>query len=74
MSNKERAMRLLDELSEYKLGYVVAYLQGLITADDADEGADDEFCKQLYLEYETDPEKGEAVSLEEAAQSLGVVL
>ena len=29
MSNRELAMQLIDNLSEYKLGYVVAYLQGI---------------------------------------------
>ena len=34
MSEKEMELRLLDNVPSYKLGYVIAYLQG-ITADDA---------------------------------------
>ena len=36
MSNREKCAALLDSVPEYKLGYVLAYLQGL-TADEADE-------------------------------------
>ena len=32
MSEKEIAMQLINNLPDYKLGYVIAYLQGL-TAD-----------------------------------------
>ena len=32
------------------------------------------FCEALYKEYEADPDKGNPVSLEEAAQLLGVSL
>ena len=33
MSNREKCAALLDSVPEYKLGYVLAYLQGL-TADE----------------------------------------
>ena len=36
MSNREKCAALLDSVPDYKLGYVLAYLQGL-TADEADE-------------------------------------
>lgn len=36
MSNKEKCVALLDSVPEYKMGYVLAYLQGL-TADETDE-------------------------------------
>ena len=64
MSNRELAMQLIDNLSEYKLGYVVAYLQGI----NADEIADDTFCDQLLENYENSNDKGDFVSLEEAAK------
>lgn len=35
MSNREKCTVLLDSVPEYKLGYVLAYLQGL-TADEPD--------------------------------------
>lgn len=33
MSEKEKAVALLEKVPEYKMGYVIAYLQG-ITADE----------------------------------------
>ena len=36
MSNRDKCAALLDSVPEYKLGYVLAYLQGL-TADEDDE-------------------------------------
>ena len=53
MSNKELALQLIDNLSEYKLGYVVAYLQGI----NADEAADDAYCEQLLKDYENSDDK-----------------
>lgn len=60
MSEKELALKLLDEVPAYKLGYVIAYLQG-ITADNA---ADDAFCEKLYQEYLASDEKGDFITLE----------
>ena len=34
MSDREMAMQLLDSVPEYKLGYVVAYLQGIIVGEE----------------------------------------
>ena len=72
MSDRERIIQLVDETPEYKLGYVIAYLQGLI----ADEEADDAFCERMYREYEEsdDPDKEKFVSLEDAARACGVDL
>ncbi len=70
MSEKERATALLDLVPEYKMGYVVAYLQGLT----ADESADDAFCKKMYEEYLNDPERGDFVSFEDALKECGVSL
>lgn len=70
MNNRERAHQLLEDVPEYKLGYVIAYIQGLI----ADEKADDAFCERMYREYEEidDPDKEEFISLEDAARACGV--
>ncbi len=68
MSEKERATALLDLVPEYKMGYVVAYLQGL-TADEAD---DDAFCRKMYEDYLNDPERGDFVSFEDALKECGV--
>lgn len=70
MSNKEMALHLLDMLPEYKLRYVVAYLQGL-SADEAD---DDAYCAHLVDEYENSADKGEFVSFDDAAAMCGVNL
>jgi len=68
MSEKERASALLDLVPEYKMGYVVAYLQGLT----ADEAADDAFCRKIYEDYLNDPERGDFVSFEDALKECGV--
>lgn len=72
MSEKELALKLLDEVPAYKLGYVIAYLQG-ITADNA---ADDAFCEKLYEEYlaTDEDEKNDFITLEEMAEISGVKL
>ena len=70
MSDKERIMQLVDETPEYKLGYVIAYLQGL----NAEEEADDAFCEKLYQDYLNSDDKDEFVSLEDAARACGVDL
>ncbi len=53
MNNRELAMQLIDNFSEYKPGYVVTYLQGI----NADETADDLYCSQLLENYENSNEK-----------------
>ena len=68
MSEKEMALHLLERVPEYKLGYVIAYLQGIT----ADEAADDAFCAKLIREYEADPDKGQFVSMEEMMKQCGV--
>lgn len=70
MSTKELCIQLLESLPESKLGYVLAYMQGL-SAEEAEDAA---FCESLYQEYLADPDKGQAVTIEEAAQMLGVEL
>ena len=52
MSNKERVLNLLDSVPDYKMGYVLAYVQGIV----ADEEADDLFCKRMLENYENDPD------------------
>ena len=64
MSERERAVQMVNDIPEYKLGYVLAYLQGLM----ADEAEDDAFCERLYQDYLNDPDKGDFISIEEAAK------
>ena len=68
MSNKEIAIRLLDQLPDYKIAYAVAYLQGL----SADEAADDQFCGKLIEDYQSSSDKDDFVSFDEAAKMCGV--
>ena len=70
MSNRERAIELLNQVPEYKLGYVLAYIQGIT----ADEEADDAFCERMYQNYlnDPDPEKDKTCSLEECKEEWGI--
>lgn len=67
MSEREQAVALLEKVPEYKMGYVIAYLQG-ITADEQD---DDAFCEKMYQDYLNDPEK-EVFSLDECKKEWGL--
>ena len=68
MSEREQAAALLSDVPEYKMGYVIGYLQGLV----ADEAADDAFCMKMYEDYLNDPEHGDFVSFEDALKECGV--
>jgi hypothetical protein len=70
MSDKERVVALLDRVPEYKMGYVLAYIQGIT----ADEETDDTFCKHLWDDYENDPDpdKDKSYSLEECKREWGL--
>ena len=52
MSNREKVIALLDSVPDYKMGYVLAYVQGIT----ADEEADDAFCQRMLENYENDPD------------------
>lgn len=68
MSEKERVIQLLDDVPAYKMGYILAYVQGLT----ADEEADDAFCNKLVEEYENDPDKGQFLTLDECKKEWGL--
>ncbi|MBQ9440566.1 MAG: hypothetical protein IJU35_08315 [Paludibacteraceae bacterium] len=68
MSNREKCVDLLNSVPDYKIGYVLAYLQGLT----ADEEADDAFCERMYQNYLNDPDKGESYSLEDCVKEWGL--
>ena len=72
MSNREKCIAILDSFTDSQLINIVAILQA--ARDAVSEAADDAFCEALYKEYEADPDKGNPVSLEEAARLLGVSL
>lgn len=70
MSEKEQIIQLLDNVPNYKIGYVLAYVQGIA----ADEAADDEFCERMYQNYlnDPDPDKDEGVPLEDCMKDWGL--
>ncbi len=53
MNNRERIIELLDVIPDYKIGYVLAYVQGVA----ADEEADDIFCQRMVENYKNAPEE-----------------
>jgi len=59
-------------MAEEQLANIATILEAAKRA--IDEAADDAFCESLYKQYEADPDKGEAISIEEAARQLGVDL
>ncbi len=71
VSNREKVIALLDSVPDYKMGYVLAYVQGLT----ADEEADDLFCERMLKNYENDPdpEKERGYSLEDCKREWGLV-
>lgn len=70
MSNKEHIISLLDSIPDYKMGYVLAYVQGIT----ADEEADDIFCERMVKNYLNDPDsdKDESFTLEECKKEWGL--
>lgn len=52
MSDKEKIVQLLDSVPAYKLGCILAYVQGIT----ADEEADDLCCQKTYTDYLNDPD------------------
>lgn len=68
MSNKERCIAILDKFTDAQLANIAAMLQA------AHDAIDDAFCAALYENYQNDPDKGEFISIEDAAAALGVEL
>lgn len=72
MSDREKVIQLLDKVPDYKIGYVLAYVQGIT----ADEDEDNTFCESLLQDYlnDKDPNKHDAMSIEDFAKQEGIVL
>lgn len=68
MSARELCVKLMENVPDYKIGYLLAYLQGLV----ADEPEDDAYCRQLLAAYEADPEKEQTFPLEQCKQEWGI--
>ena len=81
MSTREQIVQMLDQVPDYCLVNLQAYIQGMIAADEAademiaaDEAADDVYCEQLYREYEKDPDRGQYMTEAELCKELGITL
>lgn len=72
MSNREKCIAILDSLDENQLANIANMLQAAFDA--ICEAADDSFCHKLYEDYQASPDKGQFISLNEAAQALNVKL
>ena len=72
MTNREKCVSILDSLPEEALGNIVLMLQK--AKDDFADSRDEAYCKSLYAKYEADPDKGQPVSLEDAAKLMGIAL
>ena len=72
MTNREKCLSILDTFSEAQLANVAVMLQA--ARDAIVEAMDDAYCNALYNKYEQDPDKGQPVSIEDAAKMLGVTL
>ncbi len=61
---------LLDSIPDHKIGYVLAYIQGIT----ADEAADDTFCQHLVDSYidDPDPTKDDTFTLEDCKKEWGL--
>lgn len=70
MTNRQKIIALLDNVPEYKMGYILAYIQGIT----ADEEQDDRFCEKMVEDYERDPdpEKDKGFPLEECKREWGL--
>ena len=67
MSNRETAIRLMENIPDEKLSFVVAFLENL-----QEEAEDDAFCERLYQDYLQSPDKDEFVPLEEVLRKMAV--
>lgn len=70
MSDKEKIVQLLDSVPEYKLGYILAYVQRIT----ANEDADDLYCQKIYKDYlnDPDPDKNEEYTLADCKKEWGI--
>ena len=68
MSNREKCVDMINSVPDYKIGYVLAYLQGLT----ADEETDDAFCERMLENYLNDPDKDEFYTLEQCKKEWGL--
>ena len=71
MSEKEQLLQLIDNMPDYKIGYILAYAQEL-TATDIETVEPDKFDKKILESIKNDPDCSEFVSSEDAMKELGL--
>ena len=74
MSDREKAINIIDSIPDSQVCYVLNMLQNFKAA--LDETADDTFCERLYADYieDNDSQKDDGLSIEQFAESLGITL
>lgn len=72
MSNREKCIAILDSFDEEQLVNIVHLLQA--AKDAIADAADDVYCNALLKDYEADPDKGNFISVEDAAKMTGFIL
>ena len=65
MNNREKCLMLIDNFSDEQLANIATLLE---------DAADDAYCLRLCDDYLSNPDKNEAMSLEDFADSLGIDL
>jgi len=73
MSNKEVAKQIIDSLPDHKVEKILFFLRGIQFDDNIE---DDLFCESLLQDYlqDSDPDKHNAISLEDFAKQEGIIL
>ena len=62
MSDKEKVVQLLDSVPEYKMGYILAYIQGITADEEIEEKCDTALANEAYAEYESGGKKSRPIS------------
>ena len=76
MSKREKAIQLLNEVPEYKIEYVIAYLQGMTAGEKKEKTYDeiepDKFDLDMIAEAGIENSDNYTLTLEELNKELGV--
>ncbi|HIY60638.1 MAG TPA: hypothetical protein H9831_08185 [Candidatus Eisenbergiella pullistercoris] len=74
MSDRERAMQLLESLPDNKIAYVIGYIQGLaVDRGEAEETEPDEWDLAMIKDAEKES-GGPGIPIENLAAELGITL
>ena len=71
MSNREMAINIINSLPDVQVDYVLNMLKNFSAA--VEEASDMAFCEKWYTDYlnDSDPQKNDAMALEDFARQLG---